>query len=97
MGNRKRRFAYKKKKRNQQKTTSVFTIHLESCSREDRQDLKKGKLHIVDMAALQPHPTLKVSYNVSNYALKNVANALIFGNPHTQVPYHDSKVTLLLR
>jgi hypothetical protein len=36
-------------------------------------------------------------YNLSANALRNVAHALVFGSSNTQVPYNDSKVTLLLR
>lgn len=35
-GNRKRRFAYKKKRRSAQKSTGIFTLYLESCSKDSR-------------------------------------------------------------
>lgn len=52
IGNRKRQLAYSKKHRNPVKSTSIFTIYLESLiQKEGTQEIRKGKLHIVDMAA----------------------------------------------
>jgi hypothetical protein len=38
----------------------------------------------------------KHTYDLSANAIKNVANALVFGR-NTTIPYGDSKVTMLLR
>lgn len=39
----------------------------------------------------------KTPYDLSANALKNVVQALVFGNKLSKIPYSDSKVTLLLR
>lgn len=38
-----------------------------------------------------------IHYNLSTYALRNTAHAIVYGQGKTKVPYQDSKVTFLLR
>jgi hypothetical protein len=88
LGNRKRHLAYTKKYRQPEKCTTIFTIYLQSYRLvEGREVLKYGKLHIVDMAAskkverfeLSIPFMVKQSYDLSASALRNVANAIVFG------------------
>ena len=96
LGNRKRKLAYKKKRRDPHSTTSIFSVYFESCSKS-RQELRRGKLHIVDLSASRVNPLpLRTSYDLSTNAFRNVAHAIVFGEGK-KVPYHDSKVTLFLR
>ena len=106
IGNRKRQLAYSKKYRNPAKSTSIFTLYLQSVTKkEGNQEIRKGKLHIVDMAASRYSNRYEFSsplahkqdYNLSLNALKNVSLALVYGKNNAAVPYKDSKVTILLR
>ena len=88
MGNRKRNLAYTKKYRRPEKCTAIFTIYLQSYRQEPgREVLKYGKLHIVDMAASKKVERFELNfpmkpkekYDLSASALRNVANAIVFG------------------
>jgi len=49
------------------------------------------------MAAFPTDVTPTCHYNLSTYALRNIANSLVYGQGKIKIPYHDSKVTMLLR
>jgi hypothetical protein len=103
LGNRKRELAYKKKYRNSEQSSSVFTIYYE-CIEEGK--VRKGKLDIVELQASERvnrfEPILLINqkakqYDLSAMCFKNVVNSLNYGNQDSLVPYNDSKITKILR
>ena len=101
-GNRKRTVASTLMNEQSSRSHSIFTISIESCSKDG--NVVAGKLHLVDLAGSERQgktgatgERLKegTKINLSLAALGNCISAL--GEKKTHVPYRDSKLTKLLQ
>ncbi|XP_078498705.1 kinesin-like protein KIF17 isoform X3 [Lissotriton helveticus] len=86
---------------------SIFTIHIEICSVDDKgkDSLRAGKLNLVDLAGSERQSKTGATgerlkeatkINLSLSALGNVISALVDGKCK-HIPYRDSKLTRLLQ
>ncbi|XP_042199673.1 kinesin-like protein KIF17 isoform X2 [Callorhinchus milii] len=86
---------------------SIFTIHLEMCSIDDKgkDHIRVGKLNLVDLAGSERQAKTGATgdrlkeatkINLSLSALGNVISALVDGKSK-HIPYRDSKLTRMLQ